>query len=244
MTMCDSKEQLVSYLYDELDAAGREIFDQHLTSCAECHGEVAGLRSTREVLASWAPPEPDFGFRIVRGAAAPPAPPVRWFRPAWGLAAAAVLVLAAAAAVANVEVRYGQDGLVVRTGWTHGSPASGAASVAATAGPVPVGVTDLSAVERRLQDLEAASVVHARAVTRDTGSPSRSSDETLRRVRELLRQSEALQQQELALRVTALAREVDRRLAMVQLGLEGNSRAAVARDTQLVNNLRLIAQQK
>ena len=67
--MCDSKELLVSYLYDELDAAEREEARRHLASCAECRAEVAGLRATQRHLATWAPPEPDLGFRIVRNSA-------------------------------------------------------------------------------------------------------------------------------------------------------------------------------
>ena len=40
-----------------------------------------------------------------------------WWTPAAGLAAAAVLVLAAAASLAHVEVHRGPDGITVRTGW-------------------------------------------------------------------------------------------------------------------------------
>src|SRR4051812_31241663 len=98
--MCDSKELLVSYLYGELDDVEKNAFRTHLASCAECRDELAGLRSTQEQLTSWAPPEPDLGFRIIRSAAAPPAAPRRFaFRPLAGLAAAAVLVLAAGAAI-------------------------------------------------------------------------------------------------------------------------------------------------
>ena len=91
--MCDSKDLLVGFLYGELDAADRRTFQAHLTSCADCREELAGLRATRGQIASWTPPEPDFGFRIVRGAAAPPPAPRFRISPAWGLAAAAVLVM-------------------------------------------------------------------------------------------------------------------------------------------------------
>jgi hypothetical protein len=44
--------------------------------CAECRQGLAELRGTRHLLASWAPPQPEFNFHIVRGAApAVPAPP-------------------------------------------------------------------------------------------------------------------------------------------------------------------------
>src|SRR5262245_21148708 len=110
--MCD-QELIVGYLYGELSPSERETLDRHLASCAECRKEVDGLRATRTQLASWAPPEPDLGFHIVR---APKQAPRRWWRPspAWGLAAAALLVLAVSAAIAHVEVRAGADGIVVR----------------------------------------------------------------------------------------------------------------------------------
>ena len=115
--MCD-KELLLGYLYDELPPSDRQAFDRHLASCADCREEVSGLRGTRTHLTSWAPPEPDLGFEIVRSARPAPA---RWrlMSPAWGLAAAAVLTLAAAAAIANIDIRVGGDGVVVQTGWNR-----------------------------------------------------------------------------------------------------------------------------
>src|SRR3954452_10627288 len=122
MSMCDSKDLLVSFLYDELDGAQKQAFRTHMLSCAECRDELAELRGARRHLNLWAPPEPDLGFQIVRTAPIP-APVIRRLNPVWGLAAAAVLVLAAGAAVANVEVQYGAEGLVLRTGWAHGDSA-------------------------------------------------------------------------------------------------------------------------
>jgi len=112
--MCD-KELLVEYLYDDMDAAGRRAIEAHLASCVACRDEVGALRSTRRVLAAWAPPERQLGFQIVSGATPPPRASRVHVFPMWGLAAAAVLVLAAAAAIANIEVRYGADGTVERT---------------------------------------------------------------------------------------------------------------------------------
>ena len=39
--MCDSKELLVSFLYDEIDPVSRRAFRHHLTTCAECRDELA-----------------------------------------------------------------------------------------------------------------------------------------------------------------------------------------------------------
>jgi len=93
MTMCD-KELLVSYLYDELQGPERKALQHHLVSCRDCQQEVQGLRATRSHLESWSVPEPALGLRLSDAAAAPRSR----FRlvPAWGLAAAAVLVLAVA----------------------------------------------------------------------------------------------------------------------------------------------------
>ena len=66
--MCNT-EQLVSYVYEELSASERVEFERHLSACAGCRQELAELRGTRHLLASWAPPQPEFNFHIVRGAA-------------------------------------------------------------------------------------------------------------------------------------------------------------------------------
>src|SRR5688572_4958587 len=101
-TMCNNKDLLVSYLYDDVTAEERRTFDAHLPRCAECREELASLGMTRAHLATWAPPERALGFRMISDAPAPPAAkvipfPSRWM-PAFGLAAAAMLVLAAATA--------------------------------------------------------------------------------------------------------------------------------------------------
>ena len=47
---------LLSYLYEELDAAARAEFDAHLASCVECREELDACRSVRRKLAAWTPP--------------------------------------------------------------------------------------------------------------------------------------------------------------------------------------------
>src|SRR5262245_53700006 len=122
--MCD-KELLIGYLYNELAPSEQAAIDKHLGSCADCRAELDGLRGTRTHLASWAPPEPDLGFEIVRSARPAVAQPRRWgVSPAWGLAAAAMLMLAVSAAIANLEVRVSSAGLVVSTGWSRSATAA------------------------------------------------------------------------------------------------------------------------
>ena len=208
--MCDSKELLVSFLYHELDPSAKRSFANHLITCVECRDELAELGVTRGQIALWTPPESDLGFRIVRGAAAPP--PARQFRiaPAWGLAAAAILVMAVGAAIANLDVRYGRDGLIVRTGWNHGveAPASGQPADSSVAN------VDWKAqaeqLDRRLRDLEATMASRPGASPVQNASVSGMSDaEVLQRVREMLAQSETRQQRVFTTRLTEMTRELD-----------------------------------
>ena len=253
--ICD-KETLVSYIYDELGAAERVAFEAHLAACGECQEEVAGLRATRAHLARWAPPEPDFGprFRIVRDEV--PAPARRFsVSPAWGLAAAAVLLLAVASAIANLEVRYGSDGLVVRTGWSRTPPAvaipPGPAPAPAPREPVPVASAEtwkpgFQQLEQRLRKLEAAVPSQAAPLPRvaAVSAGGMSDEELLRQVRGIVNQSEARQQRELALRVAQVVREFDAQrqadLVRVQQGLQhmqGLTDAELIRQRDELNNL-------
>jgi hypothetical protein len=210
--MCD-KERIVSYVYEELDRAGRAEMEAHLKTCAECREEVAALRSVRVDLATWTPPQPEFGFHIVRDRK----PTWRaWWTPAFGLAAAAVLVLAVASAIANVDVTYGNDGLRVRTGRGRAE-----AAVATASAPVPtttpVSASTLSATEARAQYAALDSRLRQlESAPRSSGmqqaalkSARQSDAEILRRVHDLLAQSESKQQQELALRIAQVIRDVD-----------------------------------
>jgi hypothetical protein len=205
--MCD-KERLLEYLYDELEPSDRQAVVRHLASCAECREEVEGLRGTRTHLTSWSPPEPDLGFQIVRSVKALQAP-ASWWRasPAWGLAAAALLTLAVSAAIANVEVRAGSDGIVVRTGWNRSAPgeqAPAAQSAASTAA--------LHKVEARLKELEsqlAARQAAGAPVPASAGAGRMSDAELVRLVRQLVSDSEQRQQGVLARQILQVARDTE-----------------------------------
>jgi hypothetical protein len=213
--MCDSKELLVGFLYDEIDPLSKRTFERHLMTCAECRDELAELGATREQIALWAPPDADLGFRIVRGADSPAPTRRRFsfasFSPAWGLAAAAVIMLAVGAAIANLDVRYGSEGLVVRTGWNHGADAQ-------------AGVTQVDwkaqaeQLDRRLRELEQAQ--SQQPVVRTSSESDLSDRELLQRVREIVGQSETRQQRLVAARLTEMMREYDaqRRLDLATIG--------------------------
>jgi hypothetical protein len=210
--MCD-KELLVGYVYGDLQDLERQEFERHLASCSECRDEIAGLRVTRTHLASWQPPAPDLGFEVTRSRVITMPRPFRP-SPAWGFAAAAVLVLAVASAIANLEIRTGSEGLVIRTGWLRVAPA-------AVPEPTPVMVaspasSSVEAIERRIAELETslaaldAREADAAALRAAADGGTQLSDaELLRRVQRVVRDSETRQQRELATRIAQVAREID-----------------------------------
>jgi hypothetical protein len=276
--MCD-KELLVAYLYEDLAGPERAGFEAHMRECAECRDDLKALGAVRVDLAEWAPPQTDLGFRVVRGASETghvlrmPVPSWRaWWTPAAGLAAAAVLVLAAASAIARVEVHRGPDGVTVRTGWGAVAGAadhSGGATTppltqaglngpgaAAQAKPLGEGVlkTDvafLAGLERRLAALEAATSRDSGVRNASTLSARAADAEILKRVRELLAQSEIKQQGELALRISQVIFDVNAQrtadLARIQRGL-GRIDATVAEEAaarrELTNYALASARQK
>ena len=244
--MCDSKELLVGFLYGELDAPARCTFEVHLETCAECRDELSELRVTRGQIALWTPPEADLGFQIVRGPVAAPSPAPRFrISPAWGLAAAALLVMAIGAAIANVEVRYGSGGLVVRTGWQHSTDATVAAQGGDGAGVTTVDwKTRTEQLDRRLRDLERTIAERPASPVQSAAVSGMSDDEVIRRVRELLGQSETRQQRLLAARVAEITQDFDARrrvdLAAVDQGmarLQNSSGAEVRQYRDLIQRM-------
>jgi hypothetical protein len=248
--MCNN-ELLLGYLYDELSPSERETFNEHLASCAECRDEVTGLRGTRTHLLSWAPPEPDLGFEMVRGPRAAAAP-VRWWglSPAWGMAAAAMLTVAASAAIANVEVRFGGDeGVVVRTGWNRST-----GTVQAQATQAGASSSDLKRVEARMQDLERQLAARPAVVAANTtaSATGRMSDaEIVRLVRQTVGESEQRQSSELAQKILQVSRDTevarradfDRLLATYRLQ-QGTSFDASPRQQGALESLRRVSLQR
>jgi anti-sigma factor RsiW len=254
---CGEPEALVEYLYGEIDDDTRARLDAHLAACADCRETLDGMRGARAELAAWSVPElAGAGGYAWKASGAPwEARPARPSRPWWAsgaVAAAAVILLAVAAAIANLEITYGSGGVAVRTGWSRApavqtaqtaaaQPASVSADAARVATPAPTDASpwraDLSALEQRLRtEFRSATLP---AATR-TVSLSPDGAKLLQQVQDLIEQSELRQRRELALRMAQVVRDFDTQrqtdLVRIQQGIgqiEGNTAA----DRQLLNYL-------
>jgi hypothetical protein len=258
---CAEKETLVAYLYGECDDADRARVEAHLPACPACAGEVSGLGGVRGALAAWAPPAEASGFRIVRDEPAPTANvlrPARWWSrplPGWARAAAAVLLFAGGAAMANLDIRYGTGGFSIRTGWNHPEAAPAVAAVqsqpAAAPGAAPWR-NDLVSLERQLRG-DFAAQLGATRPTPQAASAAAPSDERqiMTRVRAMLDQSEQRWQRELASRVVQVQGEfgVQRRSDQVRMlqtlsQMQGQTGAEIAQQRQYINYLLTTVSQK
>jgi anti-sigma factor RsiW len=245
---CDDKEMLVAYLYGEIGADGHREVERHLRSCAACAREVDGLQDLRRDLAAWEPPVADLGFEIQ------PQPtsvlrPGRWTSygnvPRWLQAAAAVLLVAASAAIANLQIQYGGEGLTIRTGWMTPT-----ATVAAPAAATPQEWRPaLAALERDLrQELQQARQSRGTAPTPVRGEPD--SAALMRQVQAIITASESRQRDEMALRLAQVYRDWDmqRRGDIVRIeqrigSLQGRTFKAEAGQQEVMNLLRRVSAQ-
>jgi hypothetical protein len=260
-TMCTEGgqrgERLVAYLYDDLDSSERAAIESHLSRCRRCREELAALGAVRVELGRWTPPEPARGF-----ASSPPALPRKrpgvWGTlsdiPVWTQAAAAVLCVGVAAGLANVEVRYDGDGLMVRTGWSGSSAPGGDVASAGETVAAP-------AVERPWQvDLaELAEALRSELRTGRTAASGQAAESGagVTQVRALIDESEQRQRRELALRLAEVLRDVEsqrrddiekigRSLGVIQanLGVMQNTGVEVMRQRQMINDLAVRVSQR
>jgi anti-sigma factor RsiW len=239
---CDDKPTLIAYVYGEVDAAVRAEVDAHLAACAPCAAEVTALGDVRSGLGLWVPPDVELDFTIVRKSQLPAAPvlrPARWWStvPAWAQAAAAVLVLAAGAGLANLQVRSGPDGFSVSTGWLApalSAPFDGAAIERRVEGRVEQALVALEQQLRsEMQQARAPQAVPAAA-------PVPVDDATIRRVQQLLAASEQRQERELALRLTQFTRDMNlqRRADLQRITQSfGQFDEQIFRQRQMLNNV-------
>lgn len=240
---CDDKPTLTAYLYGEVDAATRDLVDAHLTTCQACAAEVTALGGVRAELGLWIPPDAELGFTITRKSDAHSAQvlrPARWWStvPMWAQAAAAVLVIAAGAGIANLQVRSGPDGFSVSTGWmTRQDPAlSAPAEREVPDRQVEEWRAALVNLEQQLRN-EIRSTHEQNAVR--VAAPA-ADEATMRRVQQLIAASEERQERELALRLTQLAVDTNmqRRADLQRITQSfGQFDEQILRQRQMLNNV-------
>jgi len=220
----DREAMLMAYLYDDIAPADRAAFEQHLTTCARCRGELNGLVDVRAQLARWSPPDLNVAPPGRRPSFFSEMPmvqprPARWSLsrdiPRWAQFAAALLVVGVAAGLANLDVRYDRKGLSIRTGWSKSTsqdlPSPNAASLA---DPSSVRRADLVPIEQRLERLERLpselrALVGGPSATTIARTSSVGDAALMRRVRALVDESARRQQTELALRVAEVVRDMN-----------------------------------
>jgi hypothetical protein len=233
---CEEKQTLIAYLYGEVDQPTRQAVDAHLASCAACEKEATALGDVRSELGLWIPPEVELDFKIVKKSELPSATvlrPARWWSavPAWAQAAAAILVIAAGAAMANVRVQSGPDGFSVSTGWMQ---------PAAVAAPAVTPNEDwkpaLVALEQQLRN----EIRSTRDQDTRLASAAPVDETTIRRVRQLITESEQRHERALAMRLIEFQRDVNmqRRADLQNIGrVVGSYDGELMRQRQLINNV-------
>jgi hypothetical protein len=189
------------------------------------------------------PPDVELDFAIVKKSTLPPATvlrPARWWNtvPVWAQAAAAILVLAAGAAIANVQVRSGPDGFSVTTGWmpVDSNATSSARGVRTEDKPANEDWKPaLVALEQQLRN-EIRSTEQAPTRVAARGPVD---DATVRRVEQLLADAERRHSQELAVRFVEFSRDINmqRRADLMKIGqgFDDYNRQLLGQ-RQLINN--------
>lgn len=186
--MCENREHLVAYLYDEVDANERRSVDAHLATCDECRDELRGLRAVRQDLLAWdVPPHESVWTPFVTSRSMPV-----WRQvPAWALAAAATLVFAT-----------GVAGGVAGRLWLGRADAPQVAASTQSSAPAPAmnampvsntaSLDDVRALQARINELERLASSPARQVSASPASLTSSSGDAalLAKVEQLIRESE------------------------------------------------------
>jgi anti-sigma factor RsiW len=126
-TMCEQREQILDYLYNESAPADRRVIEQHLEACDTCRADVTAFRRVREDLLAWDVPEQTSVWTPFA-----PVPVVPWHRqvPAWAMAAAASVMFVMGAA--------GSYAMSTLTGQPTSSMAMAAVASAPVLTPAPV----------------------------------------------------------------------------------------------------------
>lgn len=142
--MCDERERLIGFVYDECDAEERRRVEDHIDACSTCRAEISALREVRQDLLAWRVPLHEPVWRPL-----PVAVPVMpWYRqvPAWALAAAA-----------SVMFVSGVAGGALASAWLPRAAAVNAARGSETVAPI-VTPAQLTQAEQRIIQLMRAEL--------------------------------------------------------------------------------------
>jgi len=214
--MCDERERLIGYVYDECDAGERRLIEAHLEACETCREEIGGLRGVRTDLLAW--DVPDHGSVWTPFVKARPTP---WWRevPAWGLAAAASLMLLAGAAGGAATTAFLQH---EQTGQTVARTGSSAVAV-----PVNVSQQDLSALEQRVMSATRSELDRRVSLVSAHGPADASDTALMRRVAALIRLSEDRQfahVMNVSNNLVTIKQNIDADLAGIHLALQSGAK--------------------
>ena len=206
-------DALVAYVYGECEPQDLERVKAHLAACGRCAAEVEAFGSVRGSLQTWDVPRASSGIRVVSERDALRGP---WWsfalRPAWGLAAAAGLVLGVGLALGGVEMRILDGGFIVQVG-SPAQPGEEEAPAAAAAEAAPglaiSGVPSGAGAPWRVDLAQLESELRRDLASEQASLPPPEPEVLLEQVRGLISQSELRQQQERALWLTEFAQELD-----------------------------------
>ena len=176
--MCDERERLIGYVYDEVEAAEKAEIDRHLDACAECRDEIRGLRGVRQDLLAWNVPQ--------HGSVWQPFAPARlrpWWRdvPAWALVAAATIMFAIGAAGGVTTRAFLDHSATVTT--QAAAPAIAPAQVL----PAAISPADLETVRHEISSLRSEMDQRVRLVSTHASASGVVSDRDFQQVRTMLK---------------------------------------------------------
>ena len=158
--MCEERERLIGYVYDECDQTERHAIEAHLQSCPICRAEIGGLRKVRQDLLAWdVPQQPP----VWRPAVPVPARVSPWSAiPAWAMTAAAGLLLMVGAAGGAVTYAL----LPARTVEVAAAPVASPARASAPSADA----ARIATLEQRLGQLEKTAAALQPVATRPDAS--------------------------------------------------------------------------
>jgi hypothetical protein len=205
--IADNHDALLDYLYEEGEPGERLKIAKHLQECARCSVAVLELQTVRGMLGEWTPPEAQLGFRIVQEhpASVEPVP----------------------------SARSGPGGSARPHWWTTSSGwAQAAAAVLLFAAGMAVSQVSYDTTEQAVPPVGAGRLGWI-SLPEESAPPAEESDDALlRRVREMIEQSEARQQRELALRLSQVANEVETQHRADLLGIQQEMETGINQQQQ------------